>query len=226
MDTTTRLVAAQTVLSSMDLGELARIRQSLRSLAEAAAVLQTAEDSLYPVSANLEQMKLLAIKILSDRFDDEVKTQIAAEFDELSRQCHKIAAAVTFDGQALYRDDRTFELYTDEQKSIVWTSQSLPRVKSGLLTQPEDVFQSLQQAIARVLAFRRDIQIIFAAIRNYSDTLYTQYDKLLVSEASPNTVTSDIPDVAATAALILLEEGFALSVHSNKIKIPAPALLS
>lgn len=222
---TYNLKAAQLVLSGLDRGELSRIQEGIRDITAGTAVLQIAENSLLLVSANLSQMKLLAAKILSDRFDDDIKNRFASEFKELAEQTQRIADTTTFDDQKLHRSGQTIEVYAEGLTTMVWMTQSVPAVETDLLARPEEVYHSVQNAIDSVNAYRTGIRGLLAALKQHTEALYQTSETILKTNAAVSSISAAATAAYRVSAQLLHADQAATACHSKQIYAIAGKLI-
>ena len=219
------LNAAELVLTNLHRGELSQIRDGIRSIAAGTVILQIAENSLYLVSGNLTQMKLLAANILSDQYDDEGKDKIVSEFNEIAEQNKQIADTTTCNEYTLHCDDQTIELFAEGQLTIVWMTQRVPAVDTELLARPEEVYRSLQSAIDNVNAYRSGIRNLLTILRQHSESLYGKSETILKSETPVSSISIANTTAYRVAAQILQANHTAIAGHSSQIKAIAGSLI-
>jgi hypothetical protein len=223
---THNLNAAEVVLTNVHRGELSQIRDGLRRIAAGTVILQIAENSLYVVSGNLAQMKLLlAEAVLSDRYDDEGKDKIVSEFSELAEQNKQIADSTTCNEYTLHCDDQMIELFAEGQLTIVWMTQRVPAVDTDLLARPEEVCQTLQNAIDNVNAYCSGIRSLLATLRRHAESLHSKSETILKSTAPVSRISTANTITYRVAAQILQANHSAIASHSNQIKIIAGSLI-
>lgn len=216
--------ATQSVLSCQNIGEMYRIREALQTLSAGAAILQAAEDSLYPACANLEQMRILVENMLNDGINEEIKATFANEFNELNRKYREISDTALFNNRQLHLDGQSFDLYAEGQTMIVWTAQSLPIIDSDPLADPKAVLQALRNAIESVAVYRYGILNLLTTLRKHSQSLLSKSEDMLQSSASLCSAAQANAAAHQTAACILQADS-ALPAHSQKIKTMASSLL-
>jgi flagellin-like hook-associated protein FlgL len=222
---TYNLKAAQVVLSGLDRGELSRVQEGIRDIMAGTAILQIAENSLLLVSANLSQMKLLAAKILSDRFDDDIKDLLASEFKELAEQTRRIADTTTCNDHQLHRNDQTIEIYAEGQTTMVWMTQSVPAVETDLLARPEEVYRSVQNAIDSVNAYRSGIRGLLAALKQHTEALYQTSETILKTNAAVSSISAAATAAYRVSAQLLHADHAATACHSSRINAIAGRLI-
>ena len=191
------------ILTHQGRAELSLLRENLRKNSAGVDMLQVAEDSLNAVIGNLIRMKQLVCHILGGFCDDDLKAEIKEEFDKLCNQNQQIAETAAYENIILHRDCQTFELYSEGQTSVIWVSEHLPTVSTEILTAPDDVHTSIENAIGRLSAYRSGLYSLMTTLRQYSDALYNKAESLLKSH-TPAATTSAAKAIAyRTAAQIL-----------------------
>lgn len=190
-------------LTHQERAESSLLRENLGKIGAGTDLLQVAEDSLNAVIDNLIQMKQLVSHILSGFCDDGLKAEIKEEFDKLCSQNQKIAETAAYGDTLLYHNCQTFELYSEDQTSLLWTSEPLPTINTEILTAPDEVLQSIENVLGSISAYRSGLYSLMTALRQCSDALYSKAEVLLKSNTPVNTSSAAKTIAYRTAAQIL-----------------------
>lgn len=223
---TTQSVGSESALSYRDLDALYRIRENLSILTASISLLQTAADCLFPVLSNLEQMKLLANKCLTDSYDDDIKAQFCSDFLELNSNNCRMASITTSCGLNLFCDGQVIDLYSEGSTVLSLTTVSLIEVDNDLLNHPEEILQSIQEEISQLSSLRFNIHSLLATLREHCERLYCRSEELFSSLSSVNNLNTAASSAYRTATQIIQADNAAIAAHSNKIRTSASSLLN
>ncbi len=107
------------------------LQQSIRNANDGVSIIQTAESATDEVTDLLQRMRELAVEGASETLDDDERSYIEDEFDELVDEVERIAANTEFNGITL-SDGTTTEM--DTQVGIDNASSSRITIDLGDLT--------------------------------------------------------------------------------------------
>jgi flagellin len=214
------------------------LQQAIRNANDGVSVIQTAESATDEVTDLLQRMRELAVEGASETLDDDERTYIEDEFDELVDEVERIAANTEFNGITL-SDGTTTQM--DTQVGIENASSSRITIDLGDLTSTTlgltsavtvqsvtgatAAIDTIDAALDSVNGYRSDLgasQTRLDSAINFAESYSTA-----LTMAEGNIVDADIAKESANMAKlqILQEAGLAALAQANQINRSVLTLL-
>ncbi len=214
------------VLSCQDRAELSYLHTQLDRISTSINLLEIGEDSLNVVFSNLLRMRQLVSPILGGFCDDVLKAEIKAELDTLRLQILEVSDTAAYDGTLLHRNAQVFHLFGEEQDSLLWVSQCLPDISTDILSNAEEVYQKIENAIENISSYRGNVYSLLMTLQQYNTTLYDRLEAVLKSNLYINSATAAKAVCYRTAAQLLQSECTCLAGRTSSICAIAGLYLS
>lgn len=214
------------------------LQQAIRNANDGVSVIQTAESATDEVTDLLQRMRELAVEGASETLDDDERTYIEDEFDELVDEVERIAANTEFNGITL-SDGTTTQM--DTQVGIENASSSRITIDLGDLTSTTlgltsavtvqsvtgatAAIDTIDAALDSVNGYRSDLgasQTRLDSAINFAESYSTA-----LTMAEGNIVDADIAKESANMAKlqILQEASLAALAQANQINRSVLTLL-
>ena len=210
--------------------QIAGANQAARNANDGISLVQTAEGGLHEVSANLQEMRELAVQSANATNSSSDRQALQQEYSERGAEIQRTVEATDFNGHKVLNDSNNLEFQVGPNadpatnKTIVSTSNVLAEVDvNEVITNTDLATQaSSSDAITKIDAALEQVNLERARLGATQSRLESTVNNLQVSAESGSATRSRIEDTdyakqtaELTRSIILNKAGIASAAHAN-----------